>query len=206
MLKLEATAEKFTRQAHRSLRRFQETLHDEVTNCCTNSHVPTRHNCVIELYNHWSEFCKQLLINSARGGFQTRSGGVLLKAPGLPLDNDVISFLRTKYRNRPIYWEPNWTISIDFIDACIKIDIANLSDVIAAIASTGSPSEQLRRSRHYLAHRNKGTATLAINELSIYGATLPLDIDQLIRKPVRAGANMFEVWVLDLTAIAFSAC
>lgn len=202
---LEVLARKFAKQAQRSLATFNATDHVETGTCCSKSHAPTRANCVLNLNNYWSDFCRSLLIESARGGAVARSGNVLVRAPGLTNGADIMSELRSRYRSRPPYWEPNWTVASDYIYACRQIRLVNLTYISAAIGSTGTPADELRLSRNYLAHRNASTATNAVRSLNAYGAILPLDIDNLLRSPVRPNTHLFKAWVDDLTVIAFAA-
>lgn len=205
-LHLETHAHQFARQSQRLLKTFDATNHTDTGSCCSQSHGPTRVACVINLNDYWSQFCKNVMVSSAVGGWTSRSGVMLSRVTGLGSNNDVMGLLRSTYRSRPPFWEPNWTVASDFIDACRRVGISNLADVSAAIGATGSPAEELRLTRNYLAHRNADTAARAISVLAFYGATAPLDVDAVITRPAHAGAHLFETWVNGLTAVAFTAC
>mgnify|MGYP000927983686 CR=1 FL=1 len=206
---LEADAQRFVRQAHRLLASFDALNHPRAAGgCCSVSHELAASNCVLNLHNHWSQFCKELIINSAKGGFATRAGVTLPRVAGLPLNNDVVAHIQALYHWRAPR-EPHWSIAAGYgnsIDACTRLGVANLSDISAALGAVGSPAEELRLVRNYLAHRNRDTASRASTALSGYGIGRMTSADTMLRTSISGGSTIYERWVNELSLIAFAAC
>jgi len=206
---LEADARRFTLQAHRLLAAFNALDHPSLPEgCCATSHELAAANCVLNLHNHWSQFCKELIISSAKGGLTTRAGLVLPRATNLPPSNEVVSHVRSLYGWR-VPREPHWSIASGFgnaIDTCTRLGVANLDDISAALGAVSSPAEELRLVRNYLAHRNSDTASRALATLSGYGIVQMNTADIILRTRTSGGDTIYEDWVNGLSLVAFAAC
>lgn len=206
-MNLDRDARLFASQAHRILAVFNSTDHPPAVNCCKRSHAPARSACVLHLHDRWSEFNKNLFVHSAIGGYVTRAGTILNRAAYLGPSDDPVTKLRNLQRsNPPSYWEPKWTVTSQYIAVCNQLGLSNYSNISAAIGSVGSPSQELRITRNYLAHRKTSTALAVVTELTPYGANTSLNIDQLLTSYVPGGVTLFEHWVNKLVLIAFTAC
>lgn len=203
--RLQEVARKFYLRSDRVLNTFNETLHEEVKDCCRNSHSPTRQQCVLNLYDAWTEFSKDLLIASARGGYMT-SGGVSLGPATNLAGADPLNFIYALSRSFSASKPPSWGMSNEFIRMARSLGVGNYATVSGAIGSMDSPVESIRMTRNYIAHRNSLTAGKAIRSLSGYGATSPLDVDRVLLMATEHGVPVFEDWRNKLVLIALSAC
>jgi len=198
-------ARKFYLQSERILNTFNNTLHPEVSDCCKNSHGPTRQQCVLNLYDAWTQFSKELLIYSAQGGYETSGNTVLSRATNV-INTDPLNFIYSLSNRYNPTTPPSWGIASELIGIARRLGLANYSTVSAAIGSINSPAETVRISRNYIAHKNKLTANKAINSLRTYGATSSLDIDKILLTRTARGVSVFEDWRNGLVTIAFSCC
>jgi len=157
---------------------------------------------VIRLYDAWGRFCRELVISSAGGRPFTASGVRLACPPGIRDRPDVIPLLLSSYRRR--IHEPKWAVSLDCLVAARRIGIANLATVTAAIGSTNSPAEDLRRVRNFFAHRGKWSADeVRLNCTFPVGSQLTLEA--LVGQLVPPGITRMESWVDDLRTVAGAA-
>jgi hypothetical protein len=204
---LQAASNKFSLKANKILVAFKATSHRETITCCSITHERARSICVIDLHSAWNQFCRDLFFLSSIGGVITRSNQLLTRSNLLSSNDNLITALRRTYpRPKPSFWEPHWSIASEFIDVCTRLQIVNLSNVSAAIGSTGSVADEVRFTRNYLSHRKTDTAIKALDALSHHGASSPLDIDSLLLVFVPAGVSLFEHWVTNLSLISFAAC
>lgn len=203
--RLQSTAQKFYLRSDRILATFKATMHPPVRDCCSNAHEPTRQHCVLELYDAWSQFCKDLVLLSAQGGYSTSSGTTLTRASliGSSRPLDAVYTLSGRYSHRT---PPSWGIPSELIGVARGIGIGNSANVSAAIGAVNSPSERVRHTRNYIAHKSSYTAQKAIAALSSYGSVSPLDVDQVLLTPTTHGVVVFEDWRNGLVTVAFSAC
>jgi len=199
--RLQSVSLKFYLQSERILSIFNSTLHPEVRDCCKNSHAPTRQQCVLNLYDAWTQFSKDLLVCSARGGYVTSSNMLLSR-----VTNDPLNFIYALSNRYSPSTPPSWGISSELIGIARRLGVANYSTISGAIGSINSPSEVIRITRNYIAHKNALTANKAINSLSVYGAVSPLDIDAILLRRTARGVSVFEDWRNGLVTIAFSCC
>lgn len=203
------SAAKFARQAMRIRQAYRATNHPQTASCCKYSHKFTRENSIIMLHDAWAQFCRTLFIQSSIGGYQTRGNVILTRATNFhgASPNDPVAALRLRRRNSPPYWEPNWSVSGEFIRALQGIGAPNQLSISSAIGSTSSPAEQLRHTRNFLAHRTPDTAKKLVSELARYGASLPVNLETIMGVSPRSGySNLFDMWVDDLISVAFAAC
>jgi len=203
--RLQATAQKFYLQSDRILTTFKSTLHPYSGGCCRNTHEPTRRQCVLDLYDSWSQFCRDLILMSARGGYATSSGVILTRASAVGSGNPINSIYSLSRRYGPTT-PPSWGIPSELVGIARRIGISNYANMSAAIGSVGSPSEKVRATRNYIAHKSALTAQKAIAALNSYGVTPPFDVDALLVLPTNHGVVVFEDWRNGLVIVAFSSC
>ena len=157
---------------------------------------------VIRLHDAWGRFCRELIISSAGCRPFTASGVRLAVPPGIRGRRDVIPFLLSTYRQRT--YEPKWAVSGDCLSAAQRIGIANLATVVAAIGSTNSPAEDLRRVRNFFAHRGKWSAD-QVRFNCTFSVGSQLTLEALVGQLVPPGITRMEAWVIDLRIVADAA-
>lgn len=201
---------KFSKQAHRVLRKFESTLHAKDGICCDQTHIATRAECVINLYDFWTQYCRRLFVASSYGDIDTLAGTHTPRARNFPAGADLMITLRSlspSGRRRPLGQEPSWGIPREINQALNSIGAHNKVSVSLAVNSSNSPSEEIRNVRNFFAHRNQGTATKARLALSAHSLPSLHNFDAAIQTSVRSGsASMFEDWVHRLIAVAYAAC
>jgi len=158
---------------------------------------------VVRLHDAWGRFCRELIISSAGCRPFTASGVRLVCPPGIRGRPDVIPFLLNSY-NKPRTYEPKWAVSHDCLDAAQRIGIANFATVTAAIGSTNSPVEDLRRVRNFFAHRGKWSADEVRSRFS-FPVGSPLTLEALAGQLVPPGITRMESWVNGLRTVAGAA-
>ena len=157
---------------------------------------------VVRLHDAWGRFCRELIVSSAGCRPFTASGVRLARPSAIQGRSDVIPFLLSTYKNR--VYEPRWAVSHDCLDAAQRIGIANLATVMAAIGSTNSPAEDLRRVRNFFAHRGKWSADEVRFKCTFYAGS-QLTLEGLIGQLVAPGITRMESWVDDLRTVAGAA-
>lgn len=152
---------------------------------------------VVRLHDSWARFCREAVILSACGRTQTLSGTVVSSATGISGRRDVIPKLLSTY-SRPRF-EPRWHIAHECLDAAKRLQVSNMQS-LHALGATGSPSEELRHLRNYIAHRNADTATKVQLSPGLAGLGTHKSIG--LSRFVNGGVSQLESWVIDLRAIA----
>jgi hypothetical protein len=147
-----------------------------------------------------------LIVLSAGARPLTVASGRLARAPGIASEADVIPTLRQlQTKKKPPWWEPRWGDATECIAAARSLKLSNQATVVAAIGSTPSPANDLRRVRNYYAHRSMSTFL----ETQIVGKTLGLinktHPDALVVAPTVGGLPLFESWASDLLLLAEAA-
>lgn len=206
---LDKEAERFAKQAFRTLRKFEATLHIETGVCCDDTHIATRAECVLNLYDFWTAFCRNLFVISSHGGVTLSSGAILSRATNFPAGSNLIGALRQAMpRGRlNLGWEPNWGIPTELMQASRAIGCINEPSISAAVGASNSPSEHLRKTRNYYAHRNADTAAKAKTALNVYPTVSPYGFDLMLQSSARPGSSsLFEDWVHSLIAVAYASC
>lgn len=175
---------------------------------CPPVHRASREMGVLRLWDGWTRFCRELVIASAVSRPVTVAGLHLPKAPNVQRRRDVLPLLRLSFgrRQKPPWWEPHWGIATDAIDAAQRLQVANFASISGGLGALGSPAEDLRRVRNFLAHR--GEDTYSYVEALSARLRLPHESrpDQLIQYMVPPGVPVFEFWVVQLRVVAQAAC
>lgn len=196
----------FLMESERVLRTFLNS-EESYVKCFYGTHQLAIEACVIRLHDCWARYCRELIFCSAAESPLTLSGAVLAKAAGVVSRKDVIPLIKAGFkaskRSLP-FGEPRWADSAQCMDSVKILSLSNSSTILAAIGSTPSPSDDLRKVRNYIAHRNESTA----KELQSVAKTLPAakDLYSLLSNPLPpTGTSVFEQWILQLRVIAIAA-
>lgn len=171
---------------------------------CPAAHLQCREMCVVRLHDGWTRFCRELVISSASEEPVSVSGVRLPRAAGVTSRQDVLPLLTSLYR-RQQWWEPNWGIPADCIDAAARLGIANISRVRNALGAIPSPVEPLRHSRNFAAHRKLDTRRKFVHAVALAGFAPTASIDTLVSQTVGPGLTLYELWIAELRAIAQAA-
>jgi hypothetical protein len=159
--------------------------------------------CVIKLYDTWERFCRELVLLSAYAEPLSVNGNRVPRIAGIYTRNDAISLVQTirQYRNLPFH-RVSWGDPTASISIAQHLGVHNFQNISLALGVTPSPTEDLRHVRHFLAHRNEHTARnvhqVATNN-GLYPTHNVLSILTSLRPP---GVSLFELWVIQLRAIA----
>jgi len=160
----------------------------------------------VRLWDAWSRFVRQAIILSAVGCGVTLTGIPLQPANGITTVHDVLPKLRSRYsKAKPPWWEPNWGLPRQGIDAASLLGISNVATVTAALGATPSPIDQLRLTRNFVAHRNHASAFNAIAEIGSIVPASDFDALNTLRRPTSGGVLLHEYWVIYLIATAEAA-
>jgi hypothetical protein len=119
----------------------------------------------------------------------------------------VIPALKSTYTQalQQRWHEPRWADASSCIDAANRLKLGNVATISAAIGSTPSPVEHLRRVRNFIAHRGQGTASLVIPVAASIGLKRFQYPDDIIAAQIPPGIAVFTAWAIRLRAIARAA-
>ncbi len=163
-------------------------------------HNDARSFILIRLQMLWGQFCRELIIRSALGGYHTVSGTVLKKGTSV---NDWKS-VQVAVQKRSNYGNPSWHIANFSIDIAKNLRIQNYGEVSMALGGI-SPMDYVIVVRNYVVHPDEKTRTKYENTLRAMGIMVKIAPVSLLRSRVAGGANLFEQWVNELQTLAVNA-
>lgn len=169
---------------------------------CSDVHILGRESATFTLQDEWSNFCRDVIFRSWRGGTTSLGGAFIPKRRGDTSSRAALAALRSTYTGRlkkAWYWEPKWFDPIEAIDAATRLRISNIAEVSAGIGLTPSPLGELRAVRNYFAH--KGVQSVQNLKPFVAQPTSGLVHDYL-SAPTQGGALRFERWVAQLEVMA----
>lgn len=162
-----------------------------------------RSYCVISLYGAWEDFCYGLVVHSAlhkpyrgipQNGVQRLRVACSTTNNMLSIDSGRLQHLGNPYK---------------ITDACNAFSLSNSQTIKDAMISEGSPANDLRYVRNYLAHRNRDTAvkcTNNVHSLTITSNELDLPfILQWLSDLQLGGRTRLRKWADDLFDVACAA-
>ena len=163
-------------------------------------HNDARSFILIRLQMLWGQFCRELIIRSAFGGYNTISGTALKKGASVTDWRSVQTVVRKRSNNR----HPPWHIANFSIGIAKNLRIQNYGQVSMALGGI-SPMDYVIGIRNYVVHPEEKTRANYENTLRAMGMTVKIDPISLLRSRVAGGANLFEQWVTDLQTLAVNA-
>jgi hypothetical protein len=172
---------------------------------CGDIHLLSRESAIVQLQDQWSNFCRDLILQSWRGGVTTLGGQPITVRTGPASNYDAMNTLRSTYSGRLSkgrYWEPKWFDAVEALDAAHRLQIENFSDISAGIGLTPSPLDEIRAVRNFIAHR--GAQSVAQLQPFVATPTAKM-VDQHVAAPTLGGALRFERWVAQLDIMARAA-
>lgn len=148
-------------------------------------------------YAEWEEFCYRLVLESALGGSRTRSGHELAGVAEVANRAQFDGWLRS-----------NRATSLGTANIMSKairaLALENRRHIQDAMTSQGSPANDLRLLRNFLAHRNAGTA-VQVHAVVGQDPSVP-QVIQHLGSNEGSGRTRFGVWSERLITIAYAAC
>lgn len=185
---------------------FQHSCLQPLDPECFESHQLARENATIQLQDQWNAFCRDLVLNSWRGGVMTLSGAALPQRVGPISDAAALAALRATFTGKDKkskYWEPKWFDPNQTLDAAKRLALPNLSSISAGVGLTPSPLDELRAVRNYFAHRGR----LSADTLATYILAHPSDADAhgFVSKLTLAGVPKLVRWTAEIDTMAWAA-
>ncbi len=166
---------------------------------CEPMHQDGRAYLVARLQHLWGEFCRELVVKSALGGCETRTGKILPHASGVKRVSDVPQIAKTPLAGVRSNWDdPEFTI-----DQAMRLKVANFNDIELGLAPVSIVADNIRCVRNYIVHPNSRTSSRYAQTARVLGFS-GLPPDQLLSRTVPGGETVFENWLSILILAAWS--
>lgn len=159
---------------------------------------------MVRLQALWGEFCRELIVRSAIGDCETRTGMHLRPAPGVKHVRDIPAI--TKQFTKQPFWGPGsqWEDPNFAIRQAGFLNVANRNQIALGLGSVTTSTDHLKRVRNFIVHPNKDTRTKYTQAIRILGFRGSLPI-QLINQRLPGGVTIFGSWVSNLEIAAWNA-
>ena len=146
----------------------------------------------------WGEFCRQVVVASAIGGYKTYGGKTLNSAPNIKRSSDVLRVMQTTSITGPrINWhDPRWTLQ-----KASAIQPDNLNEITLGIGA--APYDHFRRVRNFVIHSNAHTRA-EFNTVALGFSLLGVSADELLTWRLPGGGTVMESWVRDFQNAALN--
>jgi hypothetical protein len=114
--------------------------------------VYTAH-AVIKLHDAWASRCRELIVKSSIGGYQTLSGISLTRSAVLGRSIDPVAWLRDNWTTKRMSntWEPDWHLPDQAIRAARLLGVANYVTIMNGLGAI-TITNQVRFTRNALVH------------------------------------------------------
>ena len=167
--------------------------------------LPAQSYALIRLHDAWARYCRTLILASAAGKAETRSGVYVPPSPLISTQGNALLALRATFsprQQRRVFWEPDWYKPHEAIEAATRLMVSNIASVNSLGAVTpgaiGDTTEDLRVCRNCLAHRSE-QSNKQVNNLRLrLAVSVDTDILEIADSPVAGGATLFRRWCFDL--------
>jgi hypothetical protein len=171
-------------------------------------HVVTGERCAVYLQDSYSRFIRDLILHSSLGNASTAAGVKLAPGtPGVLRLSQALDFLRSRWAptTKPAWWEPDWYRSKEWTIALRLLGPQNGPTIAAALGSSASPDDQLRKVRNFAVHRGPGSARGIANVAATAGvaATWRQPSDVLVASG--ATPTLLAQWCARLRAVSNAA-
>jgi hypothetical protein len=158
----------------------------------TSQQIFAAEKALIQIQIEWEHFVRDLILDSATGQFANGSGQVVSKSyPGLCSREAAAHKLIALYPRRR--FEPDWYLPSEAIDAAIRLDVSNSSQIAAELGVTPWPIDELRHLRNFIAHKSKRSA-LSVRGAGIVGVSHKIDVLNAALQYGPAGAKRYVTW------------
>lgn len=166
---------------------------------CRPIHTAGKAYLVNRLQMLWGEYCRNLIILSARGNALTLGGNLLPPAPGIAGFAGIRNILGNHFSGgQGAQWDkPDWAIQ-----RADRLNPANGSQIRLGLRI--APVDDLRVIRNFLTHPNRQTnsryQTLA--EALGFSGVAP---KELLSSSIEGGNTVLESWIADFQLAAYNA-
>ena len=202
---MKSLAQLYGRYATRSLvltSRFVAPLPQEPSamEMCNPIHRDGRAYLVIRLQHLWAEFSRELVVRSAIGGYETRTGQILPRVPGVNCVRDIRSITKKPLSGPGAPWEnPTFAITQARV-----LQVANCNEIDLGLGSVSTDLANLKCVRNFIVHPNTRTAGQYIQLARSIGFR-KLPPDRLLHQHLPGGVTVFDSWVSAFLTAAWNA-
>ena len=150
---------------------------------------------IIKLQLYWGQFCHELLIKSAIGGYQTLKSGILNPAT-ISKPDDIYSAANIISNRRDFPWHiPSYCVRL-----ARAIGTQNYNQILMGLSIT-APIDDLRETRNYLIHPSRTTQLAYKRVTNKYGypGLNPLSLLSTIQK---SGKTLLHEWIESIRLMA----
>lgn len=211
MPRLADVATEFRAEAQGLVARFADCARHAPIPGFRFAYRPTTEGCVVGLWDAWGRFLRELVFTSCSGPCVGRSGTSYVPQVARTADDALGLLVANKRGNhfQIINGEPKWQSTIALSDIGIALGIQNhqtISDAVGAThvrvgsVTSENPTELIRLTRNFIAHKHAGT----LSELESALSSPVTSIHGLLSSKV-AGVELFEFWVQCLVSLAEAA-
>ena len=159
---------------------------------------------VVRLQALWAEFCRELIVRSAIGNCQSRTG--LLVAPALRVKHvrDLPGITR-QFTKQPFAGPgAQWEDPVFAIRQARFLGVSNLNQISIGLGSVTTSLGYLKRVRNFIVHPNRDTKAKYIQTARTLGF-LGAFPTQLVNQHLPGGVTILATWVSDLEIAAWNA-
>lgn len=172
---------------------------------CRDIHRLGRESATVQLQDSWSNYCRDLVLRSWKGGIATLGGQLIPMRRGDASPRAALAALRSTYSGRlkkSQYWEPKWFDPNEALDAASRLALTNVGAIASGLGLSPSPLDELRAVRNYFAHKGPQS----VQSLNPYVSSPTSDsVHAFITSPTQGGAVRFERWAAQLDIMARAA-
>lgn len=167
---------------------------------CEPIHRDGRGFLVIKLQHLWGEFCRELVVRSAIGGCETRTGQTLPRVPGVKYVADIPRVTQKPLSGPGTRWEdPGFAI-----DQARRLQVTNHNEIGLGLGSVSNSLDNLKCVRNFIVHPNRNTRGRYYHMTRTIGFS-GIPPDHLLHQSLPGGVTIFEDWVSSLTIAAWNA-
>ena len=165
---------------------------------CETVHRDGRAYLVCRLQVLWGEFSRELIVQSALGGRQTRTGKVLTKAPTVNTMADIRRVLgESRLQGPRMRWEdPSFAVR-----HARTLKVANYDQINIGLGSASL--DEIKPLRNFLVHPNEDTRLKYEQVIRNRGAQ-GICPDRFMLQPVFGGSTLFDTWIQRLLLAAWN--
>ncbi len=159
---------------------------------------------VVRLQALWAEFCRELIVRSALGNCQTRTGLLVTPAPSVKHVRDLPSVTRQFTRQPFLGPGSQWEDPVFAIRQARFLAVSNLNQISVGLGSVTTSLGYLKRVRNFVVHPNHDTKAKYLQTTRTLGflGALPTE---LVSQNLPGGVTILAAWVSDLETAAWNA-
>lgn len=162
---------------------------------------------VIRLQDEWAVRCRAIIVKSANGKIQTRSGRILPRSPVLSRSFSPLDVLRNEWttkRKMGSAWEPKWFDANDSIRAATKLRLVNESEISLGLGA-GTAASNLRIVRNVVVHSLPTTWRQFRQLERDLGLIVTAPSELVVSRDRITGDRYINIWMSELKNNLFAA-